>query len=157
MKKLDEKVVENSSGGGFRADEGDASVEKLFNRLDELEMEEKKNAMRTHEMKMQEANSNKTSHVRFEDGCQEEESEAGSEESFVGQGKDNCIKFTHTKHSEGAASEVSIFPDLNLHILFVSSIGKQPSICMQRLEEPEPCSISIASLEHLPLHFRGNK
>lgn len=98
MKELDRKKKgEQAIGDSVAESEGRQSVEKLFARLDELELEEERAALKEHELKMKELKSDTTNHVRFEETEHDEEPVVKNDQTVDNKGE-NCIKFKHTKN-----------------------------------------------------------
>ena len=84
-----------------KTNEEDSSVvERLFARLDELEIEEKMTALKEHETRMKELKPDKTNHVRFKDSGEDDAMVVNGEVNDIGINEDNCIRFKHTKQSE---------------------------------------------------------
>ena len=100
VKELDKEKKEEKKEAKIKTNgKEENSVEKLFARLDELEMEEKMTALKEHEIKIEELNSGKTNHVRFKDNEEAEEKVLNGEENLVVNKGENCIRFKHTNHN----------------------------------------------------------
>ena len=109
LKDLDREKRENSGKKELPKQDSEQDsmvVERLFARLDELELEEKTTALKEHEARMKELKPDKENHVRFKDNEEDTNSFVNDSTSdMVNNEEENCIRFKHTKAGREATEE----------------------------------------------------